>query len=61
MRAAGICKASEERDTGMFVVGDVAGTAALLEVAGLVTCFPLPGVIACAEERERWMRENRTI
>lgn len=32
MRAAGICKASEERGTGMFVVGDVAGTAALLEV-----------------------------
>lgn len=52
MRAAGICKASEERDTGMFDVGDVAGTAALLEVAGLVTCFPLPGVIACAEESD---------
>lgn len=30
MRAAGIYKASEERDTGMFVVGDVAGTASFI-------------------------------
>lgn len=63
MRAAGMCKASEERDTGMFVVGDVAGTASFIRggwasyVLSATRCDRLRRGERAMDEREQ---ENST-